>query len=228
MHLKTQVLLLKIGVWLLGIAPGAWLAWRTIQGDLGANPVEELLLRTGDFALIGILVALAVTPIRIVTKWNPIQKVRRLAGLWAFFYVTCHFLVYLLIDQGLIFELSAAEFIWEDIAERPFITVGFAAWVMLIPLAVTSTRGWIRRLGPRWQKLHRLVYVASALGLVHFFWKVKADTRLPLVAIGVWLLLMAIRIPEWRKKRAKAQKGPSKASRAARSASGTEVAPPAS
>jgi len=225
-QLKTQVLLLKIGVWLLGISPGAWLGWRTFRGELGANPVEELLHRTGDWALILILVALAVTPIRIVTKWNPIQKVRRLAGLWGFTYVTAHFLIYLLLDQGLWWELSAVEFIWEDIAERPFITVGFVAWVLLIPLAVTSTRGWIRRLGKRWQKLHRLVYVASALGLVHFFWKVKADTRLPLVAIAVWLVLMAVRIPEWTRKRR--QKGPSKDSRAVRTPSGTEVAPPAS
>jgi len=223
-RLKTQVLLLRIVVWALAIAPAAWLVRRAVQGDLGANPIEELLHRTGDWALILLLLALAVTPIRIVTGWTPIQKVRRLVGLWAFTYVSTHFLIYLLIDQGLIFELSAVEFIREDIAERPFITVGFAAWLLLIPLAVTSTRGWIRRLGSKWRTLHRLVYVASALGLIHFFWKVKADTRLPLVAIGVWTVLMAVRVRKWT--RGRRQNGPSNPSSAARNPSETAMAAP--
>lgn len=226
----TQVLWLKLGAWLLGLAPGARILQRAWQGDLGTNPVEELLLRTGDWAIIMLLVALAVTPLRKITKWNALAKLRRLMGLFAFTYITAHFMVYLLIDQGLAFELSAIEFVWEDIAERPFITVGFTAWVLLVPLAITSTRGWIRRLGRRWQILHRLVYVAGVLGVVHFYWKVKADTRLPLVAAAVLLALFLIRVPEWKRKRERrrAQKGPSKVSSDARTPAGTAAEPPAS
>jgi sulfoxide reductase heme-binding subunit YedZ len=190
--LKTQVRLLRVGAWLLGLFPGARLLWRTGAGDLGANPIEELLHRTGDWALILLLAALAVTPLRIVTKWNPVTRVRRTLGLFAFAYVTSHFLIWLLLDQTLDFE-----FILEDIADRPFITVGFTAWLLLIPLAVTSTKGWIRRLGRRWQLLHRLVYVAGTLGVIHFYWKVKADTRWPWVAIGVLVVLLATRVPGW-------------------------------
>lgn len=228
MVLKTQVRLLTVGAWLLGLFPGARLIWRTVRSDLGANPIEEALHKTGDGALILMLVALAITPIRVVTRWNAVAKLRRTMGLFGFFYVTSHFLIYLLLDQGLLFELAAVEFIWEDIAERPFITVGFTAWLLLIPLAFTSTTGWIRRLGKRWQRLHRLVYVATALGVIHFYWKVKADTRLPWVAIAVWLVLMGIRVFERRRKASARQKGPSKASRAARNESGMAVEPPAS
>lgn len=227
MVLKTQVRLLTIGAWLLGVFPGARLIWRTLRSELGANPIEEALHRTGDGALILLLVALSVTPIRLVTRWNPVAKLRRTMGLFGFFYVTCHFLIYLLLDQGLIFELAAVEFIWEDIVERPFITVGFSAWLLLIPLAFTSTKAWIRRLGKRWQRLHRLVYLATALGVIHFYWKVKADTRLPWVAIGVWLVLIGVRMFARRRETAARQKGPSNASRAERSESGSAVEPPA-
>jgi methionine sulfoxide reductase heme-binding subunit len=225
--LKTQLRLLTIGTWLLGIFPGARLIWRIVKSDLGANPIEEVLHRTGDWALILMLVALAITPLRVLTRWNPIARVRRTMGLFGFFYVTAHFLIYLLLDQGLIFELAAIEFIWEDIAERPFITVGFTAWILLLPLALTSTKGWIRRLGKRWKKLHRLVYLITALGVIHFYWKVKADTRLPWVAIGVWVVLIGIRVVERRRKTSRRQKGPSNAVSIARSDSPMTVEPPA-
>lgn len=228
MGLKTQLRLLTVGAWLLGLFPGARLIWRTIRWDLGANPIEELLHRTGDAALILTLVALAVTPLRVVTGWNPIARLRRTMGLFGFFYVTSHFLIYMLLDQGLIFELAAVEFIREDITKRPFITVGFAAWLLLVPLAFTSTKAWIRRLGKRWRLLHRLVYLATALGVIHFYWKVKADTRLPWVAIGVWVVLMGIRLFERRRKASARQKGPSKASNAVRISSGISVEPPTS
>jgi sulfoxide reductase heme-binding subunit YedZ len=149
-------------------------------------------------------------------------------GLFAFFYATSHFLIYILLDQGLVFELSALEFIWEDIAERPFITVGFSAWLLLLPLAFTSTKGWIRRLGKRWRRLHGLIYLISALGVIHFYWKVKSDTRLPWIAIVVWLALIGIRLFERRRKASLRQKGPSKASSAARRSSGITAEPPAS
>ena len=122
------------------------------------------------------------------------MRYRRLVGLFAFFYLTLHFSTYLVLDQWF-----AWNYILEDIAERPFITVGFAAWLLLLTLAVTSTRGWIRRLGVRWLRLHRLIYLASSLGVLHFFWKVKADTREPLIFAAVVGLLLLARVPAVRR-----------------------------
>jgi sulfoxide reductase heme-binding subunit YedZ len=157
---------------------------------LGANPIEAVLDRTGWWALALLLTSLAVTPIRRITGWNRVIRYRRLLGLFAFAWATTHFLGYVVLDQWF-----AWSFIIEDITERPFILVGFSAWILLLPLAVTSTQGWIRRLGRRWVSLHRLVYMAAALGSLHFFWKVKADTREPLVFIGVLLALLLLRAP---------------------------------
>lgn len=190
---KTQVRALKVALWAAGLYPLARLIWRGFTGDLGANPIEELLHRTGDAAIIFVFASLAFTPIRRFTGWNPIIQGRRLIGLFAFFYVSLHFFVWIAVDQTLDWE-----FIIEDIAERPFVTVGFVAWLLLIPLAVTSTRGWIRRLGKRWRRLHQLVYVTASLGAIHFYWNAKADTFLPWVAIGVLAALFAARI-RWRK-----------------------------
>jgi len=181
---------LKAPIWILGLTPLAWGVWGFVYDGLGANPVEALLHVAGRWALTFLLLGLAVTPIRRMTGWNRIIKVRRLLGLFAFFYALLHFLVYLGLDQGF-----AWSFILEDIAERPFITVGFIALVLLAPLAVTSTRGWIRRLGRRWQLLHRLVYPAAGLAVLHFYWKVKADTFWPLVAAVILGLLLLFRIP---------------------------------
>lgn len=175
--------------WAALAAPLVILGWRYLRDQWGANPIEWLLHWAGDSSLILLLLALAVTPVRRLTGWNEVIKVRRFVGLTAFFYITVHFLIYLGIDQ-----FFAWSYIVEDIAERPFVTVGFAAWLMLIPLAVTSTKGWIRRLGKRWQRLHRLVYFAAGLGVLHYFWKVKADTFLPLVAAGVLAVLMLARL----------------------------------
>ncbi len=147
----------------------------------------------GDWTLVFLLLSLSVTPLRRITGWNRIIKVRRLLGLFAFFYASLHFLVYLGLDQGF-----AWSFIVEDVMDRPFITVGFTALILLLPLALTSTRGWIRRLGKRWRRLHRLVYVAAGLGVVHFYWKVKADTFWPLVAGGILAVLLLARLP-WRR-----------------------------
>lgn len=175
---------------MLGLGPAIWLGSQTVADGLGANPIEALLHLTGRWGLAFLLLGLAVTPLRRLTGWGRLIRVRRLLGLFAFFYLTLHFSIYLGVDQGF-----AWEFIAEDITERPFITVGFAAFVLLIPLAVTSTRGWIRRLGRRWQLLHRLVYPAAILGVVHFYWKVKADTYWPLVAGGVLGALLLARLP---------------------------------
>jgi len=187
---KRQILLLKVIVWLVGLTPATWLVWRTLTGRLGANPIEEILHRLGGAALILLLTTLSVTPIRRITGWNILAQIRRPLGLFAFFYLTLHFLTYAVLDQTLDWE-----FILEDLTERRYIIVGFTAWVLLIPLAVTSTKGWIRRLGKWWQKLHRLAYVSTSLGVLHFYWQVKADTYWPLVATTVLVILMLFR---WR------------------------------
>lgn len=134
------------------------------------------------------MLSLAVTPLRRLTGWNRLVRQRRFVGLVAFVYVTAHFLSYVVLDQ-----FFAWSYILEDILERPFIMSGFVAWLLLIPLAVTSTRRWIRRLGRRWMELHRLVYAAGALGVLHYYWKVKADTREPLVFALVLLILLLLR-----------------------------------
>jgi len=157
------------------------------------NPIEAGLHLSGRWALVLLLLGLAVTPVRRLTGWGQVMKVRRTLGLFAFFYASLHLLVYLVLDQGL-----AWSFILEDVLKRPFITVGMASFVLLLPLAVTSTRGWMRRLGKRWQLLHRLVYLAAALAVLHFYWKVKADTLWPLVATGVLAVLLLARVP-WRR-----------------------------
>jgi sulfoxide reductase heme-binding subunit YedZ len=187
------IVLLKAAVWLLGLAPLLWTAIRFVTDALGANPVEALLHWAGRWALILLLVGLAITPIRRLTGWNAVIKVRRLVGLFAFFYAVLHLLIYLGLDQGF-----AWSFIVEDILERPFITSGMVAFLLLVPLAVTSTKRWIRRLGRRWQRLHRLVYPAAGLGVLHFYWKVKLDTFWPLVAVSVLAVLMVARVP-WKR-----------------------------
>jgi len=191
---KRRVLLLKGLVWLLCLAPGVWLVWRGFTDRLGANAIEEVLHRLGDTSLVILLVTLSVTPIRRLTGWNDLAPLRRPLGLFAFFYLTTHFLWYAVVDEGLAFE-----FIVEDVIERPYILAGFTAWLMLIPLAITSTKGWIRRLKKNWQKLHRLVYVATGLGVLHFYWQVKADTYWPLVATTVLVALMLLRIRQARR-----------------------------
>ena len=194
MNKKRRVLLLKGLVWLLCLAPGVWLVWRGFTDRLGANAIEEVLHRLGDTSLVILLVTLSITPIRRLTGWNDLAPLRRPLGLFAFSYLTTHFLWYAVVDEGLAFE-----FIVEDVIERPYILAGFTAWLMLIPLAITSTKGWIRRLKKNWQKLHRLVYVATGLGVLHFYWQVKADTYWPLVATTVLVALMLLRIRQARR-----------------------------
>jgi sulfoxide reductase heme-binding subunit YedZ len=187
-----NVRLLKIPVFLLCLLPLAKLLAEVfgLWGlSLGANPVEALIHRLGTWALNFLLITLAVTPLRRLTGKAWLLRFRRMLGLFAFFYVCLHFLAYAWVDQRF-----ALGYIIEDIAERPYITLGFTAFLMLIPLAVTSTRGWIRRLGPRWKKLHRLVYVAAILGVWHYYWLVKADVLLPLVYAGILVLLFGIRL----------------------------------
>ncbi|MGI9629122.1 MAG: sulfite oxidase heme-binding subunit YedZ [Longimicrobiales bacterium] len=189
MDARRQILLLKVAIWLLGLGPVAWLIAAFLRDDLGANPIEKIILVEGRWTLVFLLLAMAVTPIRRLTSWNRIIQVRRLVGLFAFFHASVHFLGYAGLDQ-----FFALEYIVADVVERPYITAGFTALVLLVPLAVTSTRGWIRRLGKRWQRLHRLAYVAAGLGVLHFFWKVKADTFWPLVSAVLLAALFAVRV----------------------------------
>jgi sulfoxide reductase heme-binding subunit YedZ len=177
-------------VWVACLYPlGVLLTW-TLTDGLGANPIEKVTLWTGYTTLVLLVTTLAVTPLRRVTGWNQIVQLRRLVGLFAFFYACLHFSTYVVLD--LFFDFSA---VLDDIVERPYITVGFTAFVLLIPLAVTSTKGWIRRLGKRWQLLHRLVYVSAALGVLHYYWKVKADTREPLIFAAILAILLLARLP---------------------------------
>ncbi|WIG92802.1 protein-methionine-sulfoxide reductase heme-binding subunit MsrQ [Myxococcus sp. SDU36] len=184
-----------------GLSPLLMLAVQGPGGELGPNAIEAALHQTGLLALVLLLASLACTPLRLVAGWTWPARVRRTLGLLAFTYAAAHFLVYAVLDQGLAWGT-----LWADVTERPFITVGFAALVLLVPLAVTSTQRWVRRLGfPRWQRLHRLAYAAAALGVVHFVWRVKKDVTEPLIYGAVLALLLAIRVGEaLRKRRARA------------------------
>jgi sulfoxide reductase heme-binding subunit YedZ len=157
--------------------------------NLGADPVRRLEHACGITALNLLLLTLAVTPVRQITGWNHLLRLRRMLGLFAFFYALAHFAVYLALDQW--FDLRA---VGEDILKRPWITIGMLALLLLVPLAVTSTNGMMRRLGRRWTKLHRLVYLVTGLGLWHFWWQVKADIREPLLYVVIFAVLMALRL----------------------------------
>jgi len=180
----------KVGVFLLCLVPLIEIAWRGVSGAIGPNPVEALTHTTGDWGLRLLLLTLAVTPLRRLTGWGWLLRFRRMLGLFAFFYLSLHLATYLGLDQ--FFDWAAVA---EDIAKRPYITLGFAAFLLLVPLAVTSTRGMVRRLGRRWQTLHRLIYPAAVLGVLHFLWLTKADTREPLLYAAVLTLLLALRWP---------------------------------
>ena len=174
------------------LIPFVMLASGLYLGRLGANPVEEVTHRTGDWTLIFLLITLAVTPIRKLTGWGIVVQFRRMAGLFAFFYAVVHFSIYLVFDH--FFALAA---IVEDVTQRPYVTVGFTSLVLLIPLAVTSTKGWVKRLGGRrWNRLHQLIYVSAAGGVLHYLWLVKADTRRPIVFGLILVALLVVRL--WR------------------------------
>ena len=197
----------KAAVFLLALMPLGALIWRGFHNGLGANPVEFIQLTTGDWTLRFLIFTLCITPFRKLLHLPDLIRFRRMLGLFAFFYLCLHFLTYLGPDQS--FDLSA---MWKDVAKRPFITVGFLGFLLLLPLAITSTAGWIRRLGgKRWQMLHRAIYLAAVAGVIHYYWKVKSDVRLPVfygVLVGILLLW---RLGDWYFKR--------------RSADGVKLAP---
>ena len=183
----------KVSVFLLCLVPFGELVWRIIKSELGANPVEFLQHATGDWTLRFLIFTLSITPFRKLFNLPDLIRFRRMLGLFAFFYVSLHFLTYLGPDQS--FDLSG---MWKDVAKRPFITMGFAAFVLLIPLAMTSTAGWIRRLGgKRWQLLHRSIYVAAVCGAIHYYWLVKSDVRKPLFYGALVATLLLWRLGDW-------------------------------
>ncbi len=190
---------LRAGAHALALVPLVLLSARAFGiGDLnlGANPVQELLHTLGKTALNLLLITLAITPLRRLTGLNWLVNFRRALGLYAFAYALLHAVTYAVLDWRLDMNTLLA-----DLTERPFITIGFLAVVLLIPLAVTSTRGMQRRLGRRWLKLHRTVYAITALGVLHFFWQVKLDTTLPLLYAGILAVLLGFRLVDWTRKR---------------------------
>ncbi|MBI5450668.1 MAG: sulfoxide reductase heme-binding subunit YedZ [Gammaproteobacteria bacterium] len=173
---------------MLCLLPLLWLLADGLQHHLGANPVEKISHRTGDWTLRLVLLTLMITPLRRLTGWNVLIRLRRMLGLYSFFYACLHFLSWLVFDH--FFDLHE---IVKDIIKRPYITVGFAAFVLLIPLAVTSTNRWIKRLGSRWVQLHQLVYVIATGGVLHYLWLVKADVRRPVIYALLLAVLLAYR-----------------------------------
>jgi sulfoxide reductase heme-binding subunit YedZ len=183
----------KLPVFLLCLVPLGVLIWRALTGNLGANPVEFIQHATGDWTLRFLVFTLSITPFRKLLKLPDLIRFRRMLGLFAFFYACLHFLTYLGPDQS--FNLAA---MWKDVAKRPFITVGFAAFVLLIPLALTSTAGWIRRLGGRrWQMLHRLIYISAICGVIHYYWLVKSAVLRPLLYGAIVAVLLLWRVGDW-------------------------------
>jgi methionine sulfoxide reductase heme-binding subunit len=205
---QRSVVIAKVALWAACLAPLGLLVLQALAdvypgsglqrfGSLGANPVEQILNVCGKTGLNLLVLTLCVTPIRRATGINRLISFRRLLGLFAFFYLALHFSTYALLDLGLLYAPGQAwETLLADIAERPYITVGFTALLLLIPLAVTSTRGMQRRLGRNWAKLHRLVYVVAVLGVVHYYWQVKSDLDFaePLLYAFVFALLLGVRL----------------------------------
>jgi len=183
----------KVPVFLLCLVPLGVLVWRALTANLGANPVEFIQHTTGDWTLRFLVFTLCITPFRKILKLPELIRFRRMLGLFAFFYACLHFLTYLGPDQS--FDLAA---MWKDVAKRPFITVGFTAFVLLIPLALTSTAGWIRRLGGRrWQWLHRLIYISAICGVIHYYWLVKSAVLRPLTYGAIVAALLLWRLGDW-------------------------------
>src|SRR5271165_2378484 len=180
----------KVTVFLLCLLPLGRLAWRYSSGDLTANPIEFITHFTGDWAIRFVVATLAVTPLRKLLGLPDLIRFRRMLGLFAFFYASLHFATYIWLDK--FFDLAE---MWKDVAKRRYITVGFTAFVLLIPLAITSTAGWIRRLGGRrWQLLHRLIYISAICGVIHYYWLVKSAVIRPLAYAAILAVLLLWRL----------------------------------
>lgn len=187
-------------VWIGVATPLALLIERTLNGRLGANPIEFLERDLGDWSLRFLLLSLALTPLRSLSGWTWPLKLRRTVGLWAYAYICLHFAVYIVFDLNILEPARALAQLAEDLVKRLYITVGFAAWLFLLPLAITSTDGWQRRLKRKWKTLHRLIYPAAVLGVLHYVWLVKKDLREPLLYAAILAVLLLWRWP-WPKVR---------------------------
>src|SRR3990172_1808061 len=182
--------ILKPAVFALALAPLLGLLWKAYAGTFSANPIKDVTEETGIWTLRFLLITLAVTPLRSITRWSPAGTFRRMLGLFAFFYGFLHFTTYVYLDQFFAFDE-----ILRDIAKRPFITVGFAAFVLMIPLALTSPNRVVRWIGgKRWKALHRTVYVVALGGVIHYLWLVKADTNPPLLYCTALVILLLFRL----------------------------------
>jgi methionine sulfoxide reductase heme-binding subunit len=183
----------KAFLFLLCLVPVGRLGWKFYRQDLGANPVEFITHATGDWIIRFLLITLSITPLRKLFNLPPLARFRRMFGLFAFFYGCLHFMTWFWLDKS--FDFSE---MWKDILKRRFITVGMTGLTLMLPLALTSTAGWVRRLGfERWQRIHRLVYFSALAGVIHYYWLVKSDVRLPLLYGGILAILMAYRITIW-------------------------------
>jgi sulfoxide reductase heme-binding subunit YedZ len=190
---EKYVRLLKVPAFAACLGPALVLTWKGFHNLLGANPIDVITRTTGRWTLTFLLITLSVTPVRRITGLAWLIRFRRMLGLFAFFYGSLHLMTYVWLDK--FFDVHE---MLHDIAKRRFITAGMTAWALMLPLALTSTKGWIRRLGgKRWQKLHRLIYFSAAAGVVHFIWLVKADLRRPLTYGSVLVLLLAFRVITW-------------------------------
>jgi sulfoxide reductase heme-binding subunit YedZ len=220
---------LKPAVFIASVAPAVYLTWAAFAGQLSADPLAEYRNETGAWTLRFLCLSLAVTPFRRLTGWNPAIKFRRMLGLYAFFYGSLHFFSYLIFDRFAALDFTnalspdgslrwtrliswtmlrgLAASIWDDVYKRAYITVGFLAYVLMVPLAITSTAGMIRRLGRRWQTLHRLVYVSAVAGVVHYWWLVKRDIRDPFLYGVVVALLLGFRVYWTKRKTSKSAVG---------------------
>ena len=180
---------LKAVLFLACLVPMALLVWATANGELSANPLEDIRDTTGIWTLRFLIITLSITPLRKITGWHRLIRFRRMLGLFAFFHAALHFITYVWLDQFFAFGEMLA-----DLTKRRFIMAGYVSFLLLIPLAITSTKNWIARLGgQRWQMLHRLIYLSAIAGVVHYFWRVKLDVQRPLIYAGVLALLLILR-----------------------------------
>jgi sulfoxide reductase heme-binding subunit YedZ len=191
---NRKILLYTILVHAGALLPAGLIVWAYISDTLTVNPIQDVTLRTGKAALILLILTLAVTPVNSLLGFRPALKFRRTLGLYTFFYVTVHFFIFIGLDYGFDWDL-----IQEAIFEKRYALVGFLAGLIMLPLAITSTRGWMKRLGKRWKRLHQLIYIVGLLVIVHYVWLVKSDIRVPLIYGGIILLLLIARIPAVRK-----------------------------
>ena len=191
---------LKAALFLASLIPLIRLGWYGYSSQLGANPIEYITRSLGTWTLVFLLITLSITPLRKLSGWSWLIKLRRMAGLFAFFYALLHFTTYIWLDQ--FFDLNS---IYKDVIKRPFITIGFSAFIMLIPLAITSTNAMMRKLGgKRWQMLHRLIYLVAIFGVLHYWWLVKKDITQPLIYAVVLAALLGYRVwLKWEKKQPK-------------------------